>query len=387
MTINGNFAVPPEGTHLDNAGSSLMPKAVINTIRSYMDREAAVGGYRAADEHKDQLDAVYQQLADGFGGHKTSYALSGGGADAFAKLFYSVPIGAGDNIITSQNEYCSNYLAYLHRAEICGFEVRIAPFNDDGQIDLDSLESLIDDRTRLVSLSHNTATSGVVLPAREIGRLCKQYDILYLLDATQTVGHLELDFADIGCDMATGTARKWLRGPRGLGFMYLAEAARERISPAMIYNQSGDWLGANAFSLRSDARVLESWERSCGNQLGLGAALNVYQSNGPAEIERSLFARGKYLRDNIANMKSMELVDPGAASSAIVTCNVKALGAADAKKRLAEGGFHVGVALKAQSLIDFEKRGIESALRISPHYYTSMSELDSLLIRLEDMTK
>jgi cysteine desulfurase / selenocysteine lyase len=375
----------PGRIHLDNCGSSLVPRAVVDAQMAHLSLEVEVGGYVAQEQQSVPLAKVYDGLARLLGGKPTDFALVGSAVDGWTKAFYSVPLKAGDNIVTAYNEYCSNYVAYLQRAKRDGIEIRVARPDEDGKLDLDHLEGLIDKRTRLISLTHVPSSSGQIAPAEDVGKIAQAHNILYLLDACQSVGQMSVNFEDIGCDMATGTGRKFLRGPRGIGFLYINEKARRQIDLVVLTNQAATWTTDNSYQLRSDAGVFEAWERSCINQLGFGAAIDYLLGLGIAKTAMRTLSLTAHLRTGLANIPGVIPTCQKDATAAIVTFNKQGWTAAAIKAAMEEQGIATQVASVVHTRLDLGARGIDTTARISPHYYNTVEELDRFLNVLESL--
>jgi len=369
--------------HLDNCGSALMSRFAVGAMQAYQQLEIDHGGYVAQEQQSVALESVYGALSQLLGGKEGDYALAGSAVDAWAKAFYSIPMKAGDNIVTAYNEYCSNYVSYLQRAKRDGVEIRVAKAAPDGSFDLKAFEALIDENTRLLSLTHVPSSSGQIAPAEEVGKIAKREGKLFLLDACQSVGQLPVKFEKIGCHMATATGRKFLRGPRGIGFLYINEEARQRIDPVVLTNQAATWTSADAYELRTDARVFEAWERSFVNQMGLGAALNYILEVGVERISSQLHYLSDYLRRGLASIPGVVPTCQKDAAAAIVTFNKEGLTAAEIKSRMAEEGIAVQVASVVHTRLDLEARGIDTTVRLSPHVYNTKDELDRFLNKVE----
>ncbi len=365
--------------HLDNCGSALMPQPVVDALKQALDREVAVGGYVAQEQQAGALEGSYQSLVRLFGGDAGDFAFVGSAVDGWTKAFYSLPMAAGGNIVTAYNEYCSNYVAYLQIAKRHGVEIRVAQQAETGGIDLDHLSSLIDDKTQVISISHMPSSSGEINQVAEVGRIAKTAGVLYVLDACQSAGHVPVSVADIGCDVMTGTSRKFLRGPRGIGFLYVNEHARSVMDPIVLTNQSAEWTRKDAYTLRKDARVFEAWERSVVNQLGFTAAVDYLLDIGVDAATNQIARNALYLRKKLADCATVKMACPPSATSAIITFNLEGKTPVDVKARLAEQGIAVQIASVVHTRLDLERRGIDSAVRVSPHYYTSQSDMDRFI--------
>ena len=375
----------PGRIHLDNCGSALVPRAVVEAQLTHLHLETRVGGYVAQEQQSEQLAAVYSSFARLLGGKAEDFAVVGSAVDGWTKAFYSVPLQAGDNIVTAYNEYCSNYVAYLQRAKRDGIEIRVARPNAEGKLDIDHLESLVDKRTRLISITHVPSSSGQIAPAEKVGEIAKAHDVLYLLDACQSVGQIDVNFERIGCDMATGTGRKFLRGPRGIGFLYINEKSRTQIDPVVLTNQAATWTHDNDYALRQDAGMFEAWERSCVNQLGFGAAVDYLLELGVERTTARIAELAAYLRAGIASIKGITPTCQQDATAAIVTFNKEAWSAQDIKVAMEKRAVATQVASVVHTRLDLGARGVDTTARVSPHYYNTVDELDRFLNLLEGL--
>ncbi len=369
--------------HLDNCGSSLMPRPVVSRIKQAFERDIAVGGYVAQEQQAEDLEQAYGSLTRLFGGSVSDYAFVGSAVDGWTKAFYSLPLTAGSNLVTAFNEYCSNFVAYLQVAKTRGVEIRVARQASGGGIDLDHLRSLIDDKTALISISHMPSSSGEINQVAEVGAIAREFNVIYQLDACQSAGHVPVNVEAIGCHIMTGTARKFLRGPRGIGFLYVNEEARNRMEPVVLTNQSAAWTSRDAYTLRDDTRVFEAWERSIVNQLGFGAAIDYLLDLGVEKAAAGIASNAKYLREGLAQVSGVKVECPPSATSAIITFNKNGLAPTDIKARLEAQNIAVQVASVAHTRLDLEDRGVESAVRVSPHYYNNQGDFDGFLTALD----
>jgi len=375
----------PGRIHLDNCGSALVPRAVVEAQLAHLHLETRVGGYVAQEQQSEQLASVYGSFSGLLGGKPEDYAMVGSAVDGWTKAFYSLPMGPGDNIVTAYNEYCSNYVAYLQRAKRDGIEIRVARPDTEGKLDTDHLESLIDTRTRLISITHVSSSSGQIAPAEKVGDIARAHGLLYLLDACQSVGQLDVNFERIGCHMATGTGRKFLRGPRGIGFLYMNETARAQIDPVVLTNQAATWTSNDGYDLRQDAAVFEAWERSCVNQLGFGAAVDYLRELGVQRTVARITELTAHLRAGLASIKGITPTCQDDATAAIVTFNKKGWTAQDVKAEMEKHAVATQVASVVHTRLDLGARGIETTARVSPHYYNTLEEINCFLNLIEGL--
>jgi selenocysteine lyase/cysteine desulfurase len=363
-------------THLNNAGAALLSTPTITTMTDYLRREAQIGGYEAADEAADRIEAVYESLAELLGASPSQIALFDNSTHAWNAAFYSVPLRAGDRILTGRDEYGSNVLAYLHVAQRTGAEVVVVPNDDSGQIDVDALANLIDEHTKMIGLTWVPTSGGLVNPAADVGRLARTADVLYLLDATQAVGQFPIDVSTIGCDMLTGTGRKFLRGPRGTGFLYVGQRAIERLEPFVAEIHSATWDGGRSFTWVDGAQRFETWENSYLNVLGLGAAVRQALDIGLDQIGRRSAELGSRLRTGLADSEGVTVHDLGREQCAIVTARVAGLHTGEVADALSRRRINVSTTVAEHTQFDAEVRDVHPLVRLSPHYYNTEAEID-----------
>ncbi|NBC01390.1 MAG: aminotransferase class V-fold PLP-dependent enzyme [Bacteroidetes bacterium] len=372
--------------HLNNAGAALMPEPVLKACRDHLTQEATHGGYEAAAEAKTALEDTYDAVAALLQCHRDEVALMENATRAWDMAFYSLSFDEGDRILTSEASYASNYLAFLQQRRRTGVEIVTIPRDDHGQIDLDALEAAIDDRTALIALTHVPTNNGLVNPAAEVGRLARAAGVPFLLDACQSAGQRPLDVDAIGCDMLSATSRKYLRGPRGMGFLYVRRALIETMEPPIIDLHAATWTGPDSYTLRADARRFETWEKNYAAQLGLRAAVRYALDLGLDAIQEAVQARAARLRGLLGDVPAVTVQDTGAVQSGIVTFTVDGQPAAEVQQALRAQHINVSVSPPSSTLLDATRRSLPPLVRASVHYYNTTDELDVLQQALLSLT-
>lgn len=362
--------------HLNNAGAALLAQPTLDAMRGHLRLEAEIGGYEAAAAAWDAIEATYDSIAELVGGRSDEIALFDNATHAWNAAFYSIPLGPGDRILTGRAEYGSNVLAYFQVAQRTGAEVVVVPNDEHGQLDTTVLAELVDERTKLIGVSHIPTSGGLVNPAAEIGRIAREADVLFLLDATQSVGQFPVNVEAIGCDLLSGTGRKFLRGPRGTGFLWVRTTALERLEPFVAEIRSADWDGARGFTWVDGAQRFETWENSYLNVLGLGAAVRQALDLGVEAIGERNSALGAQLRSRLDQLPGVSTHDLGAVRCAIVTARVDGVPTADVVAALGQEGVNVTRTVPEHTQFDTEDRGVHPLVRLSPHYYITEDELD-----------
>jgi cysteine desulfurase / selenocysteine lyase len=294
IDISATRALTPgagQRVFLDSAGSSLPPEPVLTEVIGHLRREAEVGGYRAALERVEDVEVGHAVFAELLGCAPQEVAFTDSATRSWLTLFDAVPLTAGDRVLIGEVEYAANAVALLRRAEETGASVEVVPSDDTGAMSVQALTSLLDERVRLVSVVHVPTNSGLVNPAVELTAAAHTVGALVLLDACQSVGQLPVRMDEIGADMASGTGRKWLRGPRGTGFLAVREHALPRLRPRLIDHSGARWTGPRSYEPRSDARILQLWETGVAERLGLIAAARYAMDLGIDAIAQSDRAR------------------------------------------------------------------------------------------------
>ena len=362
--------------HFNNAGASLMPQVVLDAQVAHLQREAAIGGYESKAEAVDAIEGAYASIARLLNCRAEEIALMENATVAWHAAFLSLPWQEGDRILTAEAEYASNYISYLKLARQKGVVVERVPSTATGDLDVEALERMIDGRVRLVAVTHVPTNGGLVNPAAEIGRIAKAHNILFLLDACQSAGQLDLDVQAIGCDLLSATGRKYLRGPRGSGFLYVRKERLEEIEPPVLDLHSAHWVAPERYEMRPDARRFENWEFNYAAVLGLGAAVDYALAWGMPEIERRVVALAADLRTALAEVPGVTVQDIGTRKCGICTFTHERLDAATISARLRAQAINTSVSDPNSTLLDATARGLPDLVRASVHYFNTDEEID-----------
>ncbi|GGG16840.1 hypothetical protein GCM10007304_33740 [Rhodococcoides trifolii] len=361
---------------LDSAGSSLPPTVVTDTMIAHLRREAEIGGYRAALERQYELADVRAAVAELIGAAPSDIALSDSATRSWSDFFFAVPLAPGDRILISRVEYASNAIEALQRAEATGASVEIVPSDELGRIDLGRFEAMLDDRVKIVSVVHAPTNGGLVNPVRDVTELAHRHGALVLLDACQSVGQLRIDVSELGVDGLSATGRKWLRGPRGTGFLYVAPNAIDRLVPQVQDLRSAQWTGAGTYRSAGDATRFELWEHDVAARLGLGAAVRYLLGLGIDDVQTAVSERAEYLRAGLGEIAGVTVRDLGDRRSGIVTFTVDGYEPTEVRDVLAADEITVTVSFAGSTRLDMEARGLAAVVRASPHYFVSFDDLD-----------
>jgi selenocysteine lyase/cysteine desulfurase len=362
--------------HFNNAGAGLMPTPVLAAQQAHLTREAEIGGYEAVDEAAERLDAVYASVAQLVGARPREIALVESATRAWGAAFHAFHWQDGDRIVTSEAEYASNYIAFLQLQKRTRIDIAVARSDGAGQTDPADIERLIDGRTKLVSMVHVPTNGGLVNPVAEIGAIARAHGVPYLVDACQSAGQIDLDVGAIGCDLLSVTGRKYLRGPRGTGFLYVGADILDRLDPPFLDMFGADWVAPGRYEMRDSALRFENFESHVAGRLGLGVAVDYALAIGMPEIEDRVAALGEALRSALSALPQVTVTDIGAIRCGIVTFAHDSLSPGEIKDRLRAQNINTSVTTDTSTLLDMQRRGHSNLVRASVHCYNTEEEIE-----------
>jgi selenocysteine lyase/cysteine desulfurase len=373
--------------HLNNAGAALVPRAVRDAIDAHLDLEEQLGGYEAAEAQSARLQETYEGVARLLGARARNIAVVQNSTVAYAQAISAFDFEPGDVVLTSRSDYASNQIMFLSLARRRGVEVVRAPDAAEGGVDPEAVRRLVSRRRpALVALTWVPTNSGLVQPVEAVGRICQEAGVPYLVDACQVVGQMPIDVQRLGCDYLAAAARKFLRGPRGVGFLYVSDQRLEAgAHPLLVDMHGATWVEADAFDLTPDARRFESWEFAYALVLGLGAAAAYALDVGLDTARDRARELAAYARTRLAMLPGVRVLDRGPDLCAIVTAAVAGRDTKEIKLALRARGINTSSPEREDAVIDMDDKQASSALRISPHYYNTKEEIDTAVEALKEI--
>ena len=363
--------------HFNNAGAGLMVHLVLNAVTEHLKNEAEVGGYEAAAAARAAFENTYEALAQFLNCSTNEIALMENATVAWQAAFYGLANGfrSGDRVITGEAEYASNYIAYLQMAERTGIKIDVVPSNELGEIDVVALENMIDERVKLIAITHIPTNGGLINPAARIGKIARAASIPYLLDACQSAGQVPIDVEAMGCDMLSAAGRKYLRGPRGTGFLYVRGDFLERLEPPMPDLHGASWSERDRYILRTDARRFENWEFNVAAQIGLGVAVNYANELGQHVIQQRIVKLANLLRERLKAVPNVTVQDIGRDLGGIVSFSSLDMEPKTLMLRLRDMGINCSTSSISSTRLDMGRRGLNVINRASVHYYNTENEI------------
>jgi cysteine desulfurase / selenocysteine lyase len=374
-------------THLNNAGASLKPKPVIDAVAHHLELEEKIGGYEAAVEAADSIRGFYDSVAALINARASEIAFMDSATRGWHAAFLALDLKPGDEVLTSLAEYNSHMISFRYAEQRMGIRTILVPDAEDGSIDCEALKRLITSNTRLISLSHVPTNDGIVQPAAEVGRIARAHDIPYLLDACQSVGQMPIDVSALGCTMLTATGRKYLRGPRGTGFLWVDCRWHDRLLPHTLDVRSARWTEVDRFEIVEDARRYELWEGNVAAQIGLGKAA-AYAVRQSVELTWARIVNlAAKLREMIVALPGFAVQDRGSVKSGIVTFSCRDWHAAEITARLQrEHAINTSVSAVQLTRTDLLSAGVTHLVRASVHAFNTEEEIERLASALELFT-
>ena len=373
--------------HFNNAGAGLMPTPVLETMTAYLELEAELGGYEAADARADDIHDFYVATADLLGCRAENVAFAPSATEAFARALSAIPFARGDLILTTRDDYISNQIAFFSLRKRFGVEVIHAPNLPEGGVDVDAMARLMHERRpSLVAATHIPTNSGLVQPVAEIGSHCRELELLYLVDACQSVGQYVIDVERLGCDFLSATCRKFLRGPRGSGFLYVSDRSLAAgYEPLFIDMRGARWVGFEEYEQVETAARYEDWEFSYATVLGTAAATRYALAVGIDAIAERTPTLGGGLRDSLAEIDGVRILDRGGERCAIVTFTLSGWTSEALVHELRRRRINSSLSARDHALFDFTDKGVDACVRLSPHYYNTEREVADVVAAVREL--
>ena len=376
------FRAATKGTtsriHFNNAGSSLPPDVVVQAVVDFLQEEAVHGGYETEAKYRSQLDNTYTLVAKVINAQPDEIALVENASAAWHIAFNGLDFKPGDEVITSEMEYASNVLGLLNTQKLYGIVIRMVPNDEHGNFSIDAFEAAITPKTKLIAITQVPSTAGNILPVAEIGKVARKHKITYLLDACQAVGQMPVDVQVIECDMIAVTGRKYLRAPRGTGFLYVRKEMQDKLKMTGLDGHGVSSMDQQGFVLRNDARRFEWYEKNLAVIMGFQTAVEYALNAGVERIWQRIQQLSSMLREHLQEIDGITVHDQGDALCGIITFSVDGIPAATVKNRLFEKNINVSIGFAKATLYYMNRKQLDGIIRASVHYYNTAEEIDTM---------
>ncbi len=371
----------------NNAGASLIPKPALRAMMDYLEQENLVGGYELAQQKIVQTAQFYEQAAKLLNTKPQNIAFANHATDAYSKAISSIPFKKNDTILTTTDDYVSNHIMFLSIQKRFGINIITSKKLANNEIDFNDFETkIIHHKPILVAATHIPTNTGLIQNVEKIGVLCQKHNVLFLLDACQSVGQIEVDVQKIGCDFLSATGRKFLRGPRATGLLYVSDKVLKlELEPLFLDLHSAQWTSTNSYKAAETAQKFESWEMPHASLLGFAESLKYLNNIGIQNIEIQNKKLSNYFREQLSTIPNVLVLDFGENLGSIITWQHKKLSLLEHQNILKQHKICFSVAHKSFAIFDFETKKVDWAIRFSPHYYNTFQEIDTVINLLKSI--
>jgi len=367
-TLRALFPITKDVVYLNHAAVSPPPLPTVEAVAAQIKDVVEHGllNYKSWVATKERARKLAAAM---IGARPEQIAFMRNTSDGLSTVANGLRWKPGENVVTFRREFPSNIYPWLRLREACGVEVRMCE-ERDGRIDLDELISLIDEKTRVVAVSHVQYGSGFRADLERLGRAARRVDALLVVDVIQAMGVVETDVEAELIDVAAGACHKWLLTPEGVGVLYLSDRARERIGPTLV-----GWVSVQEpedyanFEQQWNHGAL-AWETGTAATAllhGLEASLRLLTETGIARIASHLEELTDYLCERLCGSDYEIVSSRRAQEKSQIVC---------LRHRGGLTPIQVYAQLKRQN-IQVAPRG--ERIRISPHLYNVKDEIDALI--------
>ena len=374
--------------HLNNAGAGLMPDIVTKSIVNHIKLEASIGGYEASALQAVAIQEFYNQAGKLINCKPGNIAYTASATDSYTRALSSIPFKKGDVILTSNDDFISNQIQFLSCQKRFGVKIERVKNAAIGGIDLDDLDHKLKTlKPRLLSVTHIPTNSGLVQPVKQIGEIAANYETIYLLDACQSIGQMKLDIEELKCDFLSVTSRKFLRGPRGSGFLYVSDRVlAQGLEPLFIDMRGAEWIEKDTYKQVEGAKRFEDWEFAYALVMGNMHAIEYCLKVGEARIWQRVKQLSAYMREKLSLISSVRVLDRGPELGGLVTFNVRGSDPVYLTDELLKRKINVVPSYRKFAVIDFDEKDVTWAIRASPHYYNTVDEIDQFIEAVKQIT-
>ncbi|MEN0004495.1 MAG: aminotransferase class V-fold PLP-dependent enzyme [Bacteroidota bacterium] len=373
--------------HFNNAGAALPPRPVVEAMTAHLELEAHLGGYEAAAAKREDIQAFYTSLATLLNTQSKNIAYTPSASFSFNAALSAIPFERGDVIVTTLNDYVSNQIAFLQLQQRFGIRIQHAADQHSGGVDLEDMAKQIQrHRPKLVAVTHIPTNSGLIQEVEAVGKICREQGIWYLVDGCQSAGQVPVDVEAMGCDFYTASMRKFLRGPRGAGFLYVSDRVLDAgLEPLFMDLHSANWPSNHTYKAKPTAQRFELWERSYVNLLGSAAAIQYALDIGVETLSARLCHLAVKAREQFSALPGIRVLDKGDKLGGIVTLAIAGWQPTALHQALQAQNINTSIAYHESARFDFEEKGVEWALRVSPHYYNTGEEIEQVVLALKSL--
>ena len=369
--------------NFNNAGASLLEQSTENEISKYLKLETKISGYYIEQEKKEILNNFYFNAAKLLNCKPKEISFLQSSTYGWNLFISSLTTKKKSNVVIFDNEYGSNYISLINN----NFNVRVSKLKENGQVSFEDLRKKIDRYTALVAVCHIASQCGNIIDVEKLGRFIKNINsnIIFLIDACQSAGHLKLNVKKNMCDALVCSGRKYLRGPRGTGLIFIKDSIQKNITPKIIDTTKSKIIGRN-LSIFNKENIFETFEYSPSLKIGLSKAIEKYNKLGHKKIELKIKNLSKYFRKKISSNPYVIVHENEKLISGINTFSIKGKGSHDIYSFLKQKKMITSVSTFQTSTHYFKKKKFNDVVRVSFHYFNKKKEVDYLVSCINNFT-
>lgn len=368
--------------YFNNAGAGLMSENTFNTIIQHIQEERIEGAIKAANNKKGETEDFYAIAAKMLNADKSEIAFIDSASRGWNLVIYGMEVNENSTIITLESEYGTNLLAIRDVVNKTKCKLIIIKCDISGHFSMNDIEAALKNPNPILAVSHVAAQGSIINPVVELGELAKKYSALYIVDGCQAVGQLVVDVKKILCHAYITAGRKWLRGPRGTGILYIKNDKRLRTpivdlaSASLVFDYQHKPID---ITIRSDARQYELWEKNIANLLGLRTAIYEYLEFGMEKASAIISQKANLIRKAIIKNEKLQLVGDAESLSGTSAFYLKNPVEEEKVKALFENsGFTISCVCDWDCPIFFPQNGAIYIFRVSVHYYTDENDISEI---------
>lgn len=368
--------------NFNNAGSSKNSNKVIKTIIAYLEEEQKLGGYLAAKLNRPKILNFYRVFSKLIKCKKSEISFLPSSTYGWNFFLNSISFKKNDNVIIFENEYGNNFISLLKKKNL---KIKVSKLSHDGQVCFESLKENIDRNTKLVSVCHISSQCGNLIDVQKVGKIVKEINrnTLFLVDACQSIGQIDINVRKINCDVMIGSGRKYLRGPRGTGFIFIKDDLKKNLSP--IISDSFSCKIVNMKKIIYKKNYFETFEYSPALLLGLTEAIENIHSIGIKKIQKKIKKLSLYFRLKVRKLNGVIIFENECLISGINTIIINGFSTKEVLDYLLKKKILCSISDNKTSYHFFKTRKRKSLLRLSFHYYNDFKEIDFLIKTIEEL--
>jgi cysteine desulfurase/selenocysteine lyase len=389
--IKTDFPILNDIIYMDSASTSLTPEPVLNAVsKYYREYNANVGRgvHRLSQIASQKYKDVHRKIADFIGANEEEVIFTKNTTEAINTVASGLKWKIGDKVVTTLLEHHSNFLPWL-RLKSLGVELDIVKPGKNGKFNVSDFKEVIDDKTRLVAVTHVSNVLGTITPIEEISAICEKKNALLLVDGAQSVPHIHVDVRNLGCNFLCFSGHKML-GPTGTGILWMKEDFFDRLEPLNFGGGMIDDVSLNGYELTKGYERFEGGTPNIAGVVGFGRAIDYLKKIGMDKIKDHEAKLTERLLEGLLEIKRVEIY--GSLNSkeriGLVSFNIKDLNSHDVALMLDEAsnimvrsGHHCCMPLMKYFGLK------EGAVRVSLYLYNTEEEVDTFLETVKEIAK